>query len=195
VVIFTKFDSIEGMAFRKLKQVGLTLREARVGAPAHADEEFKRNCLPQLFGAEHQNYICLRNMHKGLGSPEIQKKMADLIQKTVESLNIDALKFLLVSVQKNNLQLTIEYAVKYGPIEGIAKEVSATGTTVTKKQLNSLIWGLLLWFSHIIDPKMTFEDDQRGYLDRLQESRLEEDLEDLQQRMEEDERVFVRVSV
>ena len=41
-----------------------------------------------------------------------QKQVALLLEKTVECLDDFALKMLLVSVQQNNLELCIEYAVK-----------------------------------------------------------------------------------
>jgi len=41
-----------------------------------------------------------------------QEQVKELIQKTAESLDNLALKMLLVSVQQNNLELCIRYAIK-----------------------------------------------------------------------------------
>jgi len=150
IVIFTKFDSLEAKAFRELKLEGLARQQAQERAPGHASGEFRTHHLPYLFGKECPQYMCLRKMHKEQNNAEIQKKMAELIQKTVDSMDVDALKQLLVSVQKNNLQLCIEYAVKYGPMKEIAAEVSAAGAIVTTQQLKILIEGLLDWFGYIV---------------------------------------------
>ncbi|KDQ15321.1 hypothetical protein BOTBODRAFT_108895, partial [Botryobasidium botryosum FD-172 SS1] len=108
VVIFTKFDSLEAKAFHELKGAGLTRQQAQQDAPQHAYAEFQRCHLPHLFGEKHPKYICLKKQNK----TEIERKMAELMQQTVDAMDVDALKLLLVSVQQNNLQLTIEYAVK-----------------------------------------------------------------------------------
>ncbi|KDQ09917.1 hypothetical protein BOTBODRAFT_116620, partial [Botryobasidium botryosum FD-172 SS1] len=103
VVIFTKFDSLEARAFHELKGTGLTRQQAQQSAPQHATAEFQKNHLSHLLGEKPPKYICLK---------KIQGKMAELIQHTVDAIDVDALKLLLVSVQRNNLQLTIEYAVR-----------------------------------------------------------------------------------
>ncbi|KDQ09922.1 hypothetical protein BOTBODRAFT_116536, partial [Botryobasidium botryosum FD-172 SS1] len=103
VVIFTKFDSLEARAFCELKGAGLTRQQARQGAAQHAYAEFQRQHLSCVFGEKPPHYICLK---------KIQGKMAELIQQTMDAIDVDALKLLLVSVQRNNLQLTIEYAVR-----------------------------------------------------------------------------------
>ncbi|KDQ13947.1 hypothetical protein BOTBODRAFT_110782 [Botryobasidium botryosum FD-172 SS1] len=108
VVIFTKFDSLEAKAFHELKGTGLTRQQAQQDAPQHAYAEFQRCHLPHLFGEKHPKYICLKKQN----NTDIQGKMAELIQQTVDAIGVDALKLLLVSVQRNNLQLTIEYAVR-----------------------------------------------------------------------------------
>jgi hypothetical protein len=41
-----------------------------------------------------------------------QEQVKELIEKTAESLDDPALKMLFVSVQQNNLELCIKYAVK-----------------------------------------------------------------------------------
>ncbi|KDQ06500.1 hypothetical protein BOTBODRAFT_121416, partial [Botryobasidium botryosum FD-172 SS1] len=106
VVIFTKFDSLEARAFHELKGTGLTRQQAQQSAPQHAIAGFQRNHLSRLLGEKPPKYICLKSESLDSG------KMAELIQQTVDAMGVDALKLLLVSVQRNNLQLTIEYAVK-----------------------------------------------------------------------------------
>ncbi|KDQ09381.1 hypothetical protein BOTBODRAFT_117217, partial [Botryobasidium botryosum FD-172 SS1] len=104
VVIFTKLDSLEAKAFQELKGTGLTRQQAQQRAPQHAITKFQSCYLPCLFGEiRHPKYMFLR---------KIQGKMAELIQLTVDAVDVDALKLLLVSVQRNNLQLLIVYAVR-----------------------------------------------------------------------------------
>lgn len=48
-------------------------------------------------------------MHENEG--DAQKQVKDLMQKTADSLDDPSLKLLFVSIQKNNLELCIQYAV------------------------------------------------------------------------------------
>jgi len=98
-------------------------------------------------------------MHKGKNTPEIKDGMAELIQKTVDAMDVNALKILLVSVQKNNLQLSIEYAVNYGGMEGIAAGISTASDTVTGEQLRRLVGNLLKWFAFIVYKENMFENE------------------------------------
>ncbi|KAI9428863.1 hypothetical protein H4582DRAFT_2038082 [Lactarius indigo] len=52
-------------------------------------------------------------MHNDDGNHQEQVKV--LIEKTAESLDNLALKILFVSVQQNNLELCVKYAVEYAP--------------------------------------------------------------------------------
>jgi len=170
VVIFTKFDSLEASAFRKLRggsKDRLVWEDARKKAPGHAKEAFQENCLPQLFGTECPKHICLRSMHKQKNTSEIQEKIAELIQKTKDAIDVDTLKLLLVSVQKNNLQLSIEYAVKYGGMEKIAAAIHATGNALTPAQLGRLINNLLEWFAFIVYAENNLEHEPRKEKKRL----------------------------
>jgi len=148
-VIFTKFDSLEAKAFYNLKSKGQTRKEARKNAPKHANEEFEKVHLPRIFGTLLPNYVCLRNMHKDHGAPEICQKMAELIQKTADSLDTDALKALLALVQQRNLELTIEYAVNYAPIQRITNELLASSVPITWEELTNLIDNLSMWFQYL----------------------------------------------
>ncbi|KAG6905761.1 hypothetical protein DXG01_000853 [Tephrocybe rancida] len=57
--------------------------------------------------------VCLEDMHNNGGNHQEQVKV--LIEKTAMSLDDLSLKMLFVSIQENNLELCIEYAVKYVP--------------------------------------------------------------------------------
>ncbi|KAH9053330.1 hypothetical protein EDB87DRAFT_1651758 [Lactarius vividus] len=57
--------------------------------------------------------VCLEDMHEDDGNHQEQVKV--LIEKTAESLDDLALKILFVSLQQNNLELCVKYAVKYAP--------------------------------------------------------------------------------
>jgi hypothetical protein len=63
-----------------------------------------------------------------------QDQVKELTEKTADSLDDLALKMLFVSIQQNNLELCIGYAVKY--------------EFQKWKTMDDLVKGCLLWFRH-----------------------------------------------
>ncbi|TDL16959.1 hypothetical protein BD410DRAFT_586477 [Rickenella mellea] len=109
IVIFTKFDSRDAVAFNKLEDEGLSFEEAEAKASQCAEDDFKRDELPRILSQKYPpvKVVYLRDMDKHNDS-----KTQDIIEYTTEALGSDTLKMLLVSVQKTNLNMCIAYALK-----------------------------------------------------------------------------------
>ncbi|TDL20162.1 hypothetical protein BD410DRAFT_841513 [Rickenella mellea] len=107
IVIFTKFDSLDAIAFTKLEEEGAPFEEAEAQAPQLAELEFNKEQLPRIFGRKYApaKVVYLRDMHKN-------GKYEKIIELTTEALSSETLKMLLVSVQKTNLNLCISHALK-----------------------------------------------------------------------------------
>ncbi|KDQ10120.1 hypothetical protein BOTBODRAFT_116347 [Botryobasidium botryosum FD-172 SS1] len=110
IAVFTKFDALDSAAFKILEAGNLSFEEAQQGAPAYAEELFKTTQLPLIQNQPHppKGVVCLRNMQ----SNSSHRGISDLIEKTFTSLDDDALKLLLVSVQHSNIKLCIKAAVE-----------------------------------------------------------------------------------
>jgi len=78
-------------------------------------------------------YLHFEKMQKDNGNHQDQVKT--LIEKTADSLDDLALKMLLVSVQQNNLELCIRYAITYLP-HG-------------HNNMDVLVKYSLIWFRHV----------------------------------------------
>ncbi|KDQ11763.1 hypothetical protein BOTBODRAFT_35019 [Botryobasidium botryosum FD-172 SS1] len=145
IAVFTKFDALDSAAFKILEAGGLSFDEAKQGAPAHAEELFKTTHLPLIQNQPHppKGVVCLRNMQ----SSNSHKGISGLIEKTFTSLDDDALKLLLVSVQHSNMKLCIKAAVESGTITGAAKAVGKQGKVNLPDA--RFLWEILKWFPYI----------------------------------------------
>ncbi|THU99781.1 hypothetical protein K435DRAFT_658211, partial [Dendrothele bispora CBS 962.96] len=103
IAIFTQFDDLVTQVMkRKLKP-----EKNRQHAHAYLTEHFEeplRKCL-----APPKAYLHLEGMYPC----DHQEQVKKLMQKTADSLDNLALKLLFVSIQKNNMELCIQYAVMW----------------------------------------------------------------------------------
>ncbi|KAG0706115.1 hypothetical protein DFH29DRAFT_798958 [Suillus ampliporus] len=112
IVLFTKFDALYSGEFTKLRENGVSRKDARELAPKSAEESFangpqwKALYNPNDIGRPPKCHICL---------PDMDKDSADcglLIKCTAETLDNEVLKQLFVSTQQTNLELCMKYAVE-----------------------------------------------------------------------------------
>ncbi|KAK7448833.1 hypothetical protein VKT23_013562 [Stygiomarasmius scandens] len=107
IAILTKFDDFMIQVAGKLKRherEGKALREL--------EEKFE---IPlKGFQFPPKAMLHLKGMQKDNGGHQEQVK--ELIEKTADSLHDPALKLLFVSIQQNNMELCIKYAIKYNRI-------------------------------------------------------------------------------
>ncbi|KDQ14383.1 hypothetical protein BOTBODRAFT_32845 [Botryobasidium botryosum FD-172 SS1] len=149
IAVFTKFDALDSAAFKILEEGGLSFNEAKQGAPGHAEELFKTTHLPLIQDQPHppKGIVCLRNMQ----NKHSHTGISDLIEKTFSSLNDDALKLLLISVQHSNVKLCIKAAVESGTITNAAKALTAQREIGAFEFDTEFLWGILKWFPYVWD--------------------------------------------
>ncbi|KIK34230.1 hypothetical protein CY34DRAFT_652635 [Suillus luteus UH-Slu-Lm8-n1] len=109
IVLFTKFDALYDIEFKKLKKNGLSRKDAKEMAQKHAEESFANG--PQLQFLKDVRrppkcHICLPNMNKD------DADCSSLIERTAETLDNEVLQQLFVSTQQTNLDLCMQYAVE-----------------------------------------------------------------------------------
>ncbi|KDQ16722.1 hypothetical protein BOTBODRAFT_30638 [Botryobasidium botryosum FD-172 SS1] len=143
IVIFTKFDSLDSKAYQELRYDGLKHSEAQERASRRADEDFKRDHLSRILEQKYppKGDLCVRNMHEAAGHEEVIKQtVAELLKKTSDSLDTDALKLLLATVQSNNVELCMTNLVNNGHITASAQEALESGVFLPGKNFDQFIW-------------------------------------------------------
>jgi hypothetical protein len=125
IAIFTKFDALDNKAFAALRKEKLSRADAKREAPGRATAEFERMHLDTLYAKPYppKGHTHLRGMSmswryriSGLNNfLDMDKPGADcseLIEETAAALDDEVMQQLLVSTQRNNLELCIKYALE-----------------------------------------------------------------------------------
>ncbi|KAJ6455162.1 hypothetical protein C8R45DRAFT_1065056 [Mycena sanguinolenta] len=137
ITIFTKFDGLITEAFSELTEQGQSFLNAKTGACERAQAMLTSNFIGPLNTTKFRpsDFVRLDDMRME------QSDCVDLINKTANALSDDTLKLLFVSVQQNNIDICIYYAVNdvlhstYNDVAGFIGEVIA-------------------WFPHTWVPKL-----------------------------------------
>ncbi|KAJ7026518.1 hypothetical protein C8F04DRAFT_108939 [Mycena alexandri] len=110
IAIFTKFDGLLTKAFNRLKANGSSRMEAKNLQGQHAQDILNTDFIAPLMSTKFcpSAYVRMDDMRKETSN------CMDLIEKTANTLTDDMLKLLFVSVQQNNIDLCIQFAVKVG---------------------------------------------------------------------------------
>ncbi|KIM26280.1 hypothetical protein M408DRAFT_313665 [Serendipita vermifera MAFF 305830] len=105
IAVFTKFDALDNKAFTVLRSRKLSRPEARKEAPIHATTEFEQRHLNTFYNQPYppKGHVYLRDMDKQ------GQDCNELISQTASALGNEFLEVLLVSTQRNNLKLCMEY--------------------------------------------------------------------------------------
>ncbi|KDQ10804.1 hypothetical protein BOTBODRAFT_35917 [Botryobasidium botryosum FD-172 SS1] len=150
VAVFTKFDALDAAACGEICAQGISLGDAQNRAPQLAQAKFKEDVLPLINSQPHppKAVVCLRNMHRiSLGANA--KATTELIEKTVTSLDEDALKLLLIQVQHSNVELCIKAAINSGIIGKTAQGMIRNHTTTVDSVQLDMVKRLFEWFPYI----------------------------------------------
>jgi hypothetical protein len=130
IAVFTKWDGQIIKSYGKLRGPpnNLSISRARQGAARHAEDEFNQHYLPVisapavpyppasfvLIGSEWclaaDNVLNSKYIESDMHKPDA--KCEELSTKTVAALGNKELQKLFVSVQLNNIQLCVKYAIK-----------------------------------------------------------------------------------
>ncbi|KAE9383242.1 hypothetical protein BT96DRAFT_91476 [Gymnopus androsaceus JB14] len=127
IAIFTQFDDLITQVMKRKLNKEMNRENALVYLMEHFQKPLEECLVPP------KAYLSLEGMHENEG--DAQKQVKDLMQKTANSLDDPSLKLLFVSIQKNNLELCIQYAVIH--------------TEVEKFTLDRDIVYVLQWFRHV----------------------------------------------
>ncbi|KAJ7931842.1 hypothetical protein B0H13DRAFT_2523333, partial [Mycena leptocephala] len=107
IVIFTKFDGLVISAFTELVDRGDSWENADEGSIDHAKQTLAKNFEARLDATK----TCPAARVRLDDMREMTSSCNELIEKTANALNDETLKLLFVSVQQNNIDLCIRYAV------------------------------------------------------------------------------------
>jgi hypothetical protein len=124
ILIFTKFESQEAVAFRLLKQQHST-EEALSKAPQQARDNFDQEHLSRFTSqkyapkgilylkGEYMLFICIWISCSDLQDMDKDDAVCpEIVELTVELLNGDTLKTLLATVQQTNTRLRVQHMFK-----------------------------------------------------------------------------------
>ncbi|KAG6915999.1 hypothetical protein DXG01_008884 [Tephrocybe rancida] len=106
IAILTKFDDLIAQVYDTSLDYNTNHENAKTVQKKLEASLFSYKSPPKAV-------VYVQDMHNHNGNHQEQVKV--LIQKTAMSLDDLSLKMLFVSIQENNLELCIEYAVKYVP--------------------------------------------------------------------------------
>ncbi|KAJ6471427.1 hypothetical protein C8R45DRAFT_418497 [Mycena sanguinolenta] len=108
IAIFTKFDGLINEAYNELRGSGTSIPDAKNDAPERAQTILTSNFIGPLSRSKFRpsDFVRLEDMRIE------ESNCIDLLEKTANALTDDMLKQLFVSVQQNNLDLCIYYAVR-----------------------------------------------------------------------------------
>uniref|UniRef100_A0A0W0FT23 Putative small GTP-binding protein domain n=1 Tax=Moniliophthora roreri TaxID=221103 RepID=A0A0W0FT23_MONRR len=104
IAVFTKFDDLITQLYDDEKEECELRKEAESCVERKFQEPLAKCKYPP------KEYLCLEDMQEDKGNHQEQVK--ELMQKTADSLDNPTLQLLFVSIQQNNLELCIKYAVK-----------------------------------------------------------------------------------
>ncbi|KAJ7112362.1 hypothetical protein C8R44DRAFT_251870 [Mycena epipterygia] len=136
IAVFTKFE-----AFRSNTRLNLEDEEREY---EDLEDQTRREC-EKVFRAEYLNrlgtspkFVCLEGMEK----PDA--RCDDLIKSTVDALNPEAVMLMLLAVQTQNLEVSVQYAVHR------TSEELTSGKTATKHIVKQCLMSFpQLWVCHI----------------------------------------------
>ncbi|KAF7335085.1 GTP-binding protein [Mycena venus] len=108
IAIFTKVDGLEDSAFAQLLNAGYNVDKAMEKLAHKTREMLTTNFRQPLEQTDYppSEYIQLDDMR------EKDTSCKELIEKTAATISDDALRMLFVSVQRNNIGLSVRYAVE-----------------------------------------------------------------------------------
>ncbi|KAJ7193411.1 GTP-binding protein [Mycena pura] len=108
IAIFTMFDGLITEAFTQLKESGVGRKEAKDRQNEQAQEMLTTKFVKPLMstGYPPADHVRLDDMRLAANNCN------ELIKKTANALNDDTLKLLFVSVQQNNINICVNFAVE-----------------------------------------------------------------------------------
>ncbi|KAF7968058.1 hypothetical protein HWV62_32081 [Athelia sp. TMB] len=141
IAIFTKFDALITKSFSTLRKEGMSRAKAKSQAPAQAEARLNEFFTKPLlaFKPPLTDFVLLKDMQKDSST------CADLIEKTADAIDDDALKLLLLSVQQNNIDLCARYALEH--LRAEAMGLGQVNMAISAVAVFPHAWLIRHWFS------------------------------------------------
>ncbi|KAF8814006.1 era-like GTP-binding protein [Phlegmacium glaucopus] len=149
IAVFTKMDALDKKVFSEQLNKKIPPREARKNVPSLARAKFERDYLAPLKKVSHQpkNIVELREMNK----PD--KDCNELVIKTAEALDSQALELLIISAHRNDVEFSIKRVINEQIIP-LAQAV-LKGAMFSQKEQKSLLRGAMVLFPHSLVRRAT----------------------------------------
>jgi hypothetical protein len=153
IAIFTKMDALDKKVFSEQLNKGIPIQEAKKGVPSLAKAKFEQDYLGPLSRVSNppRGTVQLRNMNKPNADCD------ELLTSTAMALDSDTLKLLLLSAQRNNVELCIEQVVKEIIIPHAQNALEQQ--SFSQQQQKSLFRDVMACFPHALPSfvKTTYE--------------------------------------
>jgi len=137
-------DALDKKEFSEQMNKGITIQEARNGVPYLAKAKFEQDYLGPLNRVSYppQCTVQLRNKNKP------NTDCDELIMSTAEALDSGTLKLLLLSAQRNKVELCIEQVVKEIIIPHAQNALEQQ--SFSQQQQKSLFRDVMACFPHVL---------------------------------------------
>ncbi|EDQ98184.1 GTP-binding protein [Laccaria bicolor S238N-H82] len=108
IVLFTKADILDAQTIKHLVDTGMDIEDAANKAPEESVAMFEKRFGQQLYKKKYppKGHVYFRGMQKPTSD------CSELLRKTAATFSDDTLLQLFLTVQQNNVALSIEYAIK-----------------------------------------------------------------------------------
>ncbi|EDR10089.1 small GTP-binding protein domain [Laccaria bicolor S238N-H82] len=108
IVLFTKADMLDAQTIKHLVDTGMDVEDAANKAPEELVARFEEKFGKQLFKRKYppKDHVYFRDMQNPTSD------CSELLRKTAATFSDDTLLQLFLTVQQNNVALSIEYAIK-----------------------------------------------------------------------------------
>ncbi|EDR10098.1 uncharacterized protein LACBIDRAFT_325699 [Laccaria bicolor S238N-H82] len=152
IILFTKADLLDAPTIGKLVKTGMSIEDAASKAGEESINNFHKDFGHMLYAKKYppKTHIYLRDMQNTRSDCSV------LVKKTAAVLSDDAILKLFLSVQQNQLSLSMEYAVK----SDIRVMFDSQGHWLkTREKQMITIKNILEYFQHIDYLKRDFDAD------------------------------------
>ncbi|KIJ99223.1 hypothetical protein K443DRAFT_102572 [Laccaria amethystina LaAM-08-1] len=140
IVLFIKADILDVQTMGHLVNAGMNVEDAAIKAPEESIDRFQKKFGQQLYKKKYppKGHVYFRDMQYPTND------CSELLRKTAATLSDDTILQLFLSVQKNNLCLSIEYAIMMG--------VTFPGWKLVKRkrQWRQMVENILCYFPHMV---------------------------------------------
>ncbi|KIJ99211.1 hypothetical protein K443DRAFT_624632 [Laccaria amethystina LaAM-08-1] len=108
IVLFTKADMLDAQTMEQLVNAGMDVEEAAIKAPEESLARFQQKFGQQLYEKKYppKGHVYFRDMQNPTSD------CSELLRKTAATLSDDTILQLFLTVQRNHVSLSIEYAIR-----------------------------------------------------------------------------------